>query len=78
MMRRDKKMKECSGKHRIYLLLHVYRHTLLERFPTSAVKSYAEVDHGWVSRGDASDATVARDAQSALEECKIFFRRHLV
>lgn len=51
---------------------------LLDRFPTSRVKDYPTVDHGWVSRGDIRDETVAIAVKDALEQCNKFFADHLV
>ena len=39
---------------------------------------FPEMKHGWVPRGDASDATVARDVQKALDEAIAFFKKYLV
>lgn len=50
---------------------------LSEKFPTSMVVSYPDVDHGWVSRGDVSDEIVAKGVRDALKQCETFFSAHL-
>jgi dienelactone hydrolase len=51
--------------------------TILEKFPTSDIKSYPEMEHGWVSRGDQSKENVARDVKAAIEQCDSFFKINL-
>lgn len=50
---------------------------LAEKFPTSEAKGYAEVDHGWVTRGDISDAVVARNVREALAQTDAFLAKHM-
>jgi len=50
---------------------------LKEKFPTSDVKSYGDVDHGWVSRGDISDPVVAAAVQGALAQVEAFLSQNL-
>lgn len=50
---------------------------LSTKFPSSEVVSYPEVDHGWVSRGDIADETVAKSVKAALQQCEVFFRKHI-
>lgn len=38
---------------------------------------FPDMKHGWVSRGDASDAAIARDVEKALKGGFAFFANHL-
>ena len=38
---------------------------------------YPEMQHGWVIRGDATQANVARDVESAITEVSSFFAKYL-
>jgi len=49
---------------------------LVEKFPSSVIKSYPDMSHGWVSRGDISDENVSRDVKDALELCSVFFKEN--
>jgi dienelactone hydrolase len=50
---------------------------LKQKYPLSVVKSFRDVDHGWVTRGDLSDGVVAKSVETALIECSEFFQRVL-
>jgi dienelactone hydrolase len=41
--------------------------------PASEVRSFGEVDHGWVTRGDLNDEVVAKNVRDALQFCQDFF-----
>ncbi len=50
---------------------------LTAKFPQSEIRTYGEVDHGWVSRGDIKDEVVSRNVKAALEQSHAFFSQHL-
>ena len=42
-----------------------------------ATHDYPEMSHGWMSRGDIKDESVARDVKLAMEKTLDFFKLHL-
>jgi len=44
---------------------------------TTEAKEYKDMAHGWVTRGNLSNPTVARDESNALERCLDFIDTHL-
>ena len=50
---------------------------LKKRFPTSVIRSFPAQQHGWVSRGDVTDDTVANGVRDALQLCQDFFVAHM-
>lgn len=50
---------------------------LQEKFPASEIKSYGDVDHGWVSRGDVSDPVVAAAVKAALAQTDAFLTKNM-
>jgi len=40
------------------------------------VKCFPDVSHGWTTRGDVADATVARDAALAIDLVLDFTKAH--
>ena len=40
--------------------------------------TFADMQHGWVPRGDASDPNVARDVEAALARACAFFEEHML
>ena len=43
----------------------------------SSVVEFPEMSHGWMSRGDIKDESVARDVKLAMEKTLDFFKLHL-
>lgn len=41
-------------------------------------QEFAEMEHGWVPRGDVSDEKVARDVKAAMVLAKDYFKTHLL
>ena len=50
---------------------------LKKRFPSSVVRSFPAQQHGWVSRGDVTDDTVANGVRDAMSLCQDFFVAHM-
>ena len=50
---------------------------LTRRFPTSVIRTFPAQQHGWVSRGDVTDDTVANGVRDALQLCQDFFVAHM-
>lgn len=51
---------------------------LKSKFICSEVKSFTEVDHGWVSRGNLEDPIIARNVSEALESISSFLEKSLL
>ena len=47
--------------------------TLAAKFPGTKTKLFADMAHGWTSRGDAADPAVTRDVELAMTEAKAYF-----
>lgn len=45
---------------------------LKARFPSTRTRLFGDMKHGWVSRGDTSDAAVKRDVELAMNEAKAY------
>ena len=41
------------------------------------IKTFPDMRHGWVPRGDATEAPIARDVQAALDQVTAFFAEQL-
>jgi len=55
-------------------------HQILSKKPFGkecVFREFPDMAHGWVVRGDLSDATVARDVRIAMDLSTSFFRKHL-
>jgi dienelactone hydrolase len=50
---------------------------LKSRFPLSEIKSFTEVDHGWVTRGSLEDPIISQSASEAIEKLSAFLSRAL-
>lgn len=50
---------------------------LMQRFPSSVIRSFPNQQHGWVSRGDVTDDAVASGVRDALQMCQEFFVQHV-
>lgn len=50
---------------------------LQAKFPQSTVKSFHDVDHGWVSRGDLQDPVVSQNVNDALMAITHFLQQNI-
>lgn len=50
---------------------------LKAKFPATKTQLFAEMNHGWTTRGDASDPAVKRDVEGAMAAACAFFKEQL-
>lgn len=50
---------------------------LKARFPQSFIKSFPDVDHGWVSRGNLEDPVISQSVSEALSAITTFLQENL-
>jgi len=56
----------------------VYAEEIKSKFGSSEIAEYKTMNHGWVTRGDLTDAEVAKSVKESVLHIISFFEKHLV